>query len=90
MPIETHIINYLHQQSKGVINLSLTQAKKIADMVLGTRMEPSAHVKIYKYDGQTGNYFFYRMVQTDDVEIKKIIASNNFKRKKNKLLYFIE
>ena len=26
----------------------------------------------------------------NDVEIKKIIASNNFKRKKNKLLYFIE
>ena len=40
-------------------------------MVLGTRMEPSAHVKIYKYDLQTGNYCFYRMVQTDDAEIKK-------------------
>lgn len=77
MLLETKIIQYLQEQSRGIICLSATQARHLISLVkFDGDITTGAHVKLFRWNGTNSKYDFLYSVLTTDEDIKqKIIAA---------------
>lgn len=73
MSVETAIINYLRNESKGVINLSDAQAKKIIEFITSPK-ENAAIAKLYKYSSIKSQYELMMSIKTTDTDLEKSIT----------------
>ena len=73
MSIEREIIEYLQQQSKGVINLQPSHARHIVEMVTGTRLEKTAIAKLHRKNDQLNSWDSLRNIRTTNEYIHEQI-----------------
>jgi hypothetical protein len=64
MNSENKIIEYLKDQSKGFINLSLAQARQIIRIAQGDGNGKNSHICILKYSPANQSYIFHRIIET--------------------------
>lgn len=77
MTTETHIINYLASESKGVINCSHAQARALIDIVLTTTgpQPTGAIARLYRYNAVSSQYDFIYTRQCTNEQIKEAILT---------------
>lgn len=74
MRVEQSIREFLYQRSKGLIDISIQDARHIIDLVTGKPMAGEAVAKLFRYNACSNVWDLIRAVTTTDADIQKEIV----------------